>query len=178
VKAILLIDHGSRRGEANEMLGCMAALVQHMAGDGVIVQYAHMEIAEPSIARGVDACVASGATEIIAFPYMLSPGRHSTSDIPAMVAEAARPHPGVTVRVTAAFGVEAGLGEIILRRAAIPAVATLDADDRCRCWQADGRPGTCGAACPALAAEASSASAPSRTIASPGANSQRIGRSA
>jgi sirohydrochlorin ferrochelatase len=109
---------------------------------------------------------------------MLSPGRHSTSDIPSMVAEAALPHAGVTVRVTAAFGVEAELGEIILRRAGIPAPAALGAADRCRCWHEDGRTGTCGAACPGLAADSGSAGANARTMSSPNASSPRIGRSA
>ena len=53
MKAILLIDHGSRRDAANEMMDCMANLVQAMAGPDVVVRYAHMELAEPSIAAGV-----------------------------------------------------------------------------------------------------------------------------
>ena len=56
-----------------------------MAGDGVIVRFAHMELAEPSIDQGFADCVEAGADEVIAFPYMLSPGRHSTRDIPRMV---------------------------------------------------------------------------------------------
>ena len=51
-----------------------------------------MELAEPSIAAGVRSCVEAGATEVVVFPYMLSPGKHSTRDIPRMVAEAAAGH--------------------------------------------------------------------------------------
>ena len=40
---------------------------------------AHMELADPSIAAGFAACVQAGATDVVAFPYMLSPGKHSTS---------------------------------------------------------------------------------------------------
>ena len=57
MKAILLIDHGSRRDAANEMMNCMANLVQAMAGPDVVVRYAHMELCEPSIAAGVRECV-------------------------------------------------------------------------------------------------------------------------
>src|SRR5689334_20442269 len=74
MKAILLIDHGSKRDEANHMRACMTNLVQAMAGDSVVVEYAHMELAEPASPRGFAACVERGATEVIAFPYMLSPG--------------------------------------------------------------------------------------------------------
>lgn len=119
MKAILLIDHGSVRDEANEMLGHMADLVQRQVGASAIVRYAHMELAEPSIARGFGDCVEAGADEIIAFPYMLSPGKHSTADIPRLVAQAATPYPGVRYRVTPAFGVHEKLGEIIAERAGV-----------------------------------------------------------
>src|SRR4051812_2175632 len=95
MKAILLIDHGSVKAEANEMLGAVADMVQEIAGPEIIVGYAHMELADPSIAEGFDACVRRGAMEVIAFPYMLSPGKHSTRDIPRLVAEAAAKHPNV-----------------------------------------------------------------------------------
>jgi sirohydrochlorin ferrochelatase len=122
MKAILLIDHGSTRGEANDMLGTMAELVQRQVGSAAVVRYAHMELAEPSIARGFGDCVAAGADEVIAFPYMLSPGKHSTADIPRLVAEAAAPYPGVRYRVTPAFGVHEKLGEIIAERAGVVTV--------------------------------------------------------
>ncbi|HVD60671.1 MAG TPA: CbiX/SirB N-terminal domain-containing protein [Gemmatimonadaceae bacterium] len=121
MKAILLVDHGSVRNEANEMLVDMAQLVQRMTGNDVIVRYAHMELAEPTIAEGFANCVEAGANEVIVFPYMLSPGRHSTTDIPRMVNAAAANHPGVTFSVTPPFGIEEKLGEIILARAHLSA---------------------------------------------------------
>jgi sirohydrochlorin ferrochelatase len=102
MKAILLVDHGSVRNEANEMLVDMAQLVQR-------------------IAEGFANCVEAGANEVIVFPYMLSPGRHSTTDIPRMVNAAAANHPGVTFSVTPPFGIEEKLGEIILARAHLSA---------------------------------------------------------
>jgi sirohydrochlorin ferrochelatase len=147
VKAILLIDHGSRRDAANEMMNCMANLVQAMAGPGVVVRYAHMELAEPSIAAGVQQCVDAGATELIVFPYMLSPGRHSTGDIPQMVAEAAGAHPGLDVRVTSAFGVHEKLAELILGRAGLPIARTLSTEEATRCWHSSQSTTACGDAC-------------------------------
>jgi sirohydrochlorin ferrochelatase len=90
MKGIVLVDHGSLRAEANEMMVPVTDLIQSMAGDDVVV-----------------------------FPYMLSPGRHSTTDIPRMVAEAARAHPGVSYSVTPAFGVHEKLGEVVLERVGI-----------------------------------------------------------
>jgi sirohydrochlorin ferrochelatase len=121
--AILLIDHGSVRAEANEMLVDVARLVETMAGGAAVVRYAHMELARPTIEEGFAACVAAGAREVVVFPYMLSPGRHSTSDIPRMVAAAAARFPGVAFRVTEAFGVHEKLGEVVLERAGVERVA-------------------------------------------------------
>lgn len=147
MKAILLIDHGSRRDAANEMMDCMANLVQAMAGANVVVRCAHMELAEPSVAAGVRQCVEAGATELIVFPYMLSPGKHSTGDIPRMVAEAASGFPALDVRVTSAFGVHEKLAELILGRAGLPIARPLTSDDATRCWHTSESTTACGDAC-------------------------------
>ena len=119
MKAILLIDHGSVPAEPNHMLECMADLVQSLVGDDVIVRAAHMELAAPFIPEGLASCVEAGATEVVVFPYMLSPGKHSTRDIPRMVAEAAAAHPHVACTVTTAFGVHDKLAEVIVERAGL-----------------------------------------------------------
>jgi len=147
MKAILLIDHGSRRSEANEMMDCMANLVQAIAGPGVVVRYAHMELCEPSIAAGVKSCVEAGATELIVFPYMLSPGKHSTGDIPRLVAAAATDFPDLDVRVTNAFGVHEKLAELILERAGLPVANPLTGADAERCWHSSQSGTACGHAC-------------------------------
>ncbi len=81
-----------------------------------IVEPAHMELAEPSIATAFDRCVERGAERVIVFPYFLSPGRHWTHDIPALVAQAAQKHPAVEWLVTAPFGLHPGMNAIITDR--------------------------------------------------------------
>lgn len=153
MRSILLIDHGSVKAEANHMLVCVAGLLQHMVGQDVLVRYAHMELAEPSIAAGFASCVRDGATDVIAFPYMLSPGKHSTRDIPRMVAEAAKQFPHVAFRVTEAFGVSAQLCEVVAQRAGVEIAHAATGADGCRCWDPAGRVGECGAACTGKVAE-------------------------
>ena len=119
MKGILIVDHGSQKHEANDMLRAMAKLIQTMAGRDVIVRYAHMELAAPDIAAGFSSCVAAGATDVTVFPYMLSPGRHSTSDIPRMVAGVARAFPNVSFSVTPAFGLHEKLAEVVLEKAGL-----------------------------------------------------------
>ncbi|MEP7088253.1 MAG: CbiX/SirB N-terminal domain-containing protein [Gemmatimonadota bacterium] len=126
MKGILIIDHGSMKEAANHMLECVGELVQRMAGSGVVVRVAHMELASPTIADGFAACIAAGATEIVAFPYMLSPGKHSTRDIPRMVAEISVEYPNVPVQVTTAFGVNEQLAAVVLAKSGVSPVATVD----------------------------------------------------
>ena len=43
-RALLLIDHGSRRAQANKLLDEVTALVKERLGKGSIVEPAHMEL--------------------------------------------------------------------------------------------------------------------------------------
>lgn len=115
MRAILLVDHGSRRSAANESLERVAELVRERAPE-LIVCAAHMELAPPDIAEGFARCVAQGAREVVVQPFMLSAGRHATEDIPRLAASAAGDHPGVTWKVAAPLGVHALLAELVLVR--------------------------------------------------------------
>lgn len=121
-RAVLLVDHGSRRAEANRTLDEVAELVRARRPDW-IVQVAHMELASPGIAEGLAACLAKGAHEVVVHPYFLAPGRHSTRDIPRMVREAAASHPGLgalRVRVSEPLGSHPALVDAILDRVDAP----------------------------------------------------------
>jgi sirohydrochlorin ferrochelatase len=97
------------------MLADVAAMVRELTGLEK-VYICHMELAEPTIAEGFAACVKDGATSVVVHPYFLGPGRHSTTDIPRMVAEAAQAFPGVEYCVTEPLGVHPKIGEVILER--------------------------------------------------------------
>ena len=109
---IIIVDHGSRRRESNEMLHTAAAAFARQS-QYAIVEPAHMELAEPTIAQAFQRCVDRGASQVIVFPYFLSPGRHWTKDIPALVTEAAKAFPATQWLVTAPFGLHPGMLNII-----------------------------------------------------------------
>lgn len=109
---IVLVDHGSRRAEANALLGRVAAAYAARFG-APIVEPAHMELADPTIGQAFDACVARGARTVVIALFFLSPGRHSREDIPLLAAEAAARHPGVAWYVTPPLGENPGLADLI-----------------------------------------------------------------
>lgn len=114
--AILLVDHGSRRQEANAALDAMAALVRARAPEGTRVMTAHMELCAPSIEEAIAVLTAEGITELVVHPYFLGEGRHVTEDIPALVAAASAPFPSLSVRITKPLGLHALLAELVLVR--------------------------------------------------------------
>ena len=76
---IILVDHGSRRGESNQLLEeVAAAFARRFAERYPIVEPAHMELAEPTIAAAYARCVERGAERIVVVPYFLGPGKHWT----------------------------------------------------------------------------------------------------
>ena len=116
-RAILLVDHGSRRDDANALLEEIAIAMRRRKPDA-IVRTAHLEIAEPTLGDGIDACAADGATEVVVVPWFLGPGRHSSRDIPEQVAAARSRHPRLRVRVAEPLGFDERLIDVALERAA------------------------------------------------------------
>ncbi len=110
--AVIIVDHGSRRAEANAMLEAVVDLYGRLTGRS-IVEPAHMDLAEPSLAAAFTRCVLRGAHTVVIHPYFLLPGRHWSDDIPRLAATAAARYPGVNWLVTAPLGLHEGLIGVI-----------------------------------------------------------------
>ena len=114
-RAILLVDHGSQLDSANALLDRIAAALRARRPDA-LVEIAHLEIAEPSLAAGVARCAARGASEVVVCPWFLGPGRHTTRDIPQLVAQAGAEHPDLRIRVAEPLGFDERLVDVLLAR--------------------------------------------------------------
>ena len=60
--------------------------------------------------------VAAGARRVMVMPYFLFPGRHWERDIPALVQDAARRHPGTEILVTAPVGLHPLMHQVVRER--------------------------------------------------------------
>ncbi len=112
---IVIVDHGSRRHEANRRHELFVEEWRQRGGFRMVVP-AHMELAEPSIAMAFDACVAGGCTTVVIAPYFLWPGSHWDRDLPDLAAEASGRHPGVRYLVAAPLGPHPLLADIVEQR--------------------------------------------------------------
>ena len=112
--AIILVDHGSRKREANDMLMEVADKYKKLYSIE-IVEAAHMELSEPSISTAFRKCVEQGANKIICHPFFLSKGRHVQEDIPEMMRAAAAEHKDTQLEysITEPLGVQEKILELI-----------------------------------------------------------------
>lgn len=112
--ALILIDHGSRQAAANALLEQLAGMVQQRLPQW-IVGHAHMEMAQPDLARAMQDAIDRGASRFVVHPYFLAPGKHATQDIPRMARDLARQF-GVAVETTEPLGLSEHLVNIVLER--------------------------------------------------------------
>ena len=118
---LIVVDHGSRREESNNAL--LELVEQYRSRSPFkIVEPAHMELAEPSIAVAVEKCILRGATNLIVQPFFLFPGRHWVHDIPNLVKEAVARYNDDNIKlkymVTAPIGIHELVFDILNDRAA------------------------------------------------------------
>ncbi|MAT16187.1 MAG: cobalamin biosynthesis protein CbiX [Planctomyces sp.] len=110
--AVLLIAHGSRRQEANADLIELATQLRNQ-GTYPIVQYAFLELAEPSIPQGAAACVEQGAVQVLMMPWFLSSGRHVADDLTEFCRQFSEEYPHASFHVCEPLGLHPAMLTII-----------------------------------------------------------------
>lgn len=113
--AILLIAHGSRRDTANDDLRQLAAMLSQRC-PGEIIECAYLELAEPTIPQGMQACIERGAKRVRMLPYFLSAGTHVSNDLTRFGREFAQACPGVDVQICPPIGLHDKMLDILVER--------------------------------------------------------------
>lgn len=115
MKALLLVGHGSRRAASNDEVREISQRLGDRAGEDYgLVKCAFLELAEPSIPDGIEACIQAGADEVVVLPYFLSAGRHVVEDIPNEVQGKIDQHPGVSISIAPYLGAADGVVDLLL----------------------------------------------------------------
>lgn len=112
---IVIVDHGSKRVQSNQMLEQFARDFASYSQCSII-EPAHMELAEPSVSTAFDRCVQRGAKRVVVCPYFLLPGRHWDKDIPNLARQAATKHDGIQYVVTAPIGLHPMMKQVVAGR--------------------------------------------------------------
>ena len=96
---LILFAHGSAIETANEAVRRVAADVAWQGGLE-LVEAAYLELGKPDLASAVGRLKDRGAGRVVVVPYFLTLGTHLQRDLPRLVEQAGREHPGVVIEVT------------------------------------------------------------------------------
>ena len=121
--ALILVDHGSRLAEANQLLESVAERMR-ARGEFSPVAVAHMGLAPPTLADAFAACARAGARRDVIVPYVLAAGSHATGDIPRLAREAAAPFPDIAWALAEPLGLDDRLVDLAADRARAAAEKT------------------------------------------------------
>ena len=112
-KALLIIDHGTRRAEANARLGEFARAVAQRRSQW-LVAHAHMELGQPDVASAIDRLVEAGAGSIHVHPHFLSAGTHVRETIPGLIDAAREKHASVEITIGDPLGHDERLVDLVV----------------------------------------------------------------
>ena len=101
--AIVLFAHGSREPDWARPFERLRALVAQQV-DEECVELAFLETMPPTLEEAVARLYARGARSIAVVPLFLAAGGHLKRDLPRMLEDIIRRHPGLSARATPPLG--------------------------------------------------------------------------
>jgi sirohydrochlorin ferrochelatase len=113
--AVLLIAHGSRLESANADLRRLQELLAERLPQE-FVTHAYLELAEPTIPQGFQACVDRGATRVRMLPWFLSAGAHVSQDLEEYRRRFQDAFPRVRCQLCPPLGLHPLMVDIVLSR--------------------------------------------------------------
>ncbi|MGG6294669.1 sirohydrochlorin chelatase [Leptolyngbya sp. AN02str] len=103
-RPLLLVGHGSRDEDGRQRLLDFAAAYQALDTSRPVVP-CFLELTEPSIQQGVDACVEQGYRDFSVLPVLLFAARHNKFDVTNELDRARKRHPDLTFHYGRHFGI-------------------------------------------------------------------------
>lgn len=110
--AVIILGHGSRNTGADEAIRKAVDGVRR-AGVYAAVEHAFLQYVSPTPQDALERCVGQRAERIVIVPFFLQAGAHVTRDIPALIAEARKAHPGIEIVVTDYVGAHPLMAKIV-----------------------------------------------------------------
>ncbi len=117
MKAALVVAHGSRKQQSNDVFDLILDGVRNSLNDqSVIVEGAFISFREMSIESQLLKLIEAGATEITIIPYLLFAGNHVIKSIPQKVQSFLNDYPNVTVTYKQPLGADSRLIDIVVEK--------------------------------------------------------------
>jgi sirohydrochlorin cobaltochelatase len=107
-KSLILFAHGARDPNWAEPFKRLRALTQESLPD-VAVELAFLELMTPDLPQLAAQQIADGAQQVTIVPVFLGQGGHVRRDLPVLIEQLRRDHPGATFQVATAAGEDDGV---------------------------------------------------------------------
>jgi len=109
---VVLFGHGSRDPAWRAPMDAVADRVRARA-PGVMVRCAFLELTAPDLPTVADEFAAAGVRRVTVLPLFLGVGRHAREDLPALVEQLGRTHPGTQWTLRPAVGQDPRLLDLL-----------------------------------------------------------------
>ena len=116
-RGIVLFGHGSRDPLWRLPMDAVAQRIRSQ-DPGKPVRCAFLELEQPGLAQAAADLAAQGALQVTIVPMFLGTGRHAREDLPLLVDQVRRAHPGVDFRLQQAVGEDPRLLDLLATIAA------------------------------------------------------------
>ncbi|MCK9491114.1 MAG: CbiX/SirB N-terminal domain-containing protein [Sulfurimonas sp.] len=111
--AVILIAHGSKRSESNDEFIRLAKKIKEEDTHFDEVEYAFLELAQPSIEDTIDKMHQMKMDKVYLYPYFLNSGKHVAIDIPNIAREMQIGIEDMKIEVLNHFGESKSIAKII-----------------------------------------------------------------
>ena len=115
MNGVLILAHGSKRQETEEILNSIVEKVKKKTGINMVFP-AYLQFSEQNLEKGIDLLVKSGAKTIHIVPMFIFDGVHVTADIPNELNEIKAKYPGVELKMSRHIGDDDKLADIVVDR--------------------------------------------------------------
>ncbi len=112
----IVFAHGSSVESANEAVRAVARELAQAGGYSQVIA-AFLESGRPDLSSAAGELAARGVSHIVVIPYFLTLGLHLQRDLPRLLGEARREHPGLKIEVTAPLDGHPAMVDALLDRA-------------------------------------------------------------
>jgi sirohydrochlorin cobaltochelatase len=115
MNGILILAHGSKRQETEQILNSLVEKVKAKTGEKLVYP-AYLQFSEQNLEKGIDMLVQSGAKSIKIMPMFLFDGVHVTQDIPNELNEINAKYPEIRIKMSRHIGDDDKIADIIVDR--------------------------------------------------------------
>ncbi len=117
MKAVLVVAHGSKKTQQNDVLYEIINMVrQNLNSEEYFVEGTFISFKEMNIEFKLKEVIEKGATEIIIVPYLLFAGNYVKNIIPTKIDRFMESYPNIKILYKESLGVDKRLAEIIVDR--------------------------------------------------------------